>query len=105
VIVTATYIALIGPLALAAALAFGLGGRDAAAELIASGYRKARENADTMREDLRVGTDRARREAERLAERTRVREERESMVAARPVNFDGTDPTDRMPVTDEVRRG
>ena len=40
-IVTATYIALIGAVALGAALAFGLGGRDAAADLINSGYRKA----------------------------------------------------------------
>jgi hypothetical protein len=43
VIVTDTYIALIGAIALGSALAFGLGGRDAAADLINSGYRKAQE--------------------------------------------------------------
>ena len=41
VIVSATFIALIGSLALGSALAFGLGGRDAAAEVINSGYRRA----------------------------------------------------------------
>lgn len=40
VIVTATYVALVGALALAAALAFGLGGRDAAAAMISSGVRQ-----------------------------------------------------------------
>jgi small-conductance mechanosensitive channel len=40
VIVTATYIALIGAIALGSALAFGLGGREAAADLINNGYRK-----------------------------------------------------------------
>jgi hypothetical protein len=45
VIVTATYIALIGAIALGAALAFGLGGRDAAADLINSGYRRTQEQA------------------------------------------------------------
>jgi small-conductance mechanosensitive channel len=44
VIVTTTYVALIGALALGSALAFGLGGRDAAADLINSGYRKAQNN-------------------------------------------------------------
>lgn len=43
VIVTATYVALVGALALAAALAFGLGGRDAAAQMIASGLRQAQQ--------------------------------------------------------------
>ena len=73
VIVTATYIALIGGIALAAALAFGLGGRDAAAELIASGYRKAQENADTVRDDLATGKERAQRDAERVATEAQAR--------------------------------
>src|SRR5690349_3683704 len=55
VIVTITYVALIGSTALAAALAFGLGGRDAAAEMINSGYRKAQDQADTVRADLPTG--------------------------------------------------
>ena len=54
VIVTITYVALVGSAALAAALAFGLGGRDAAAELINSGYRKAQKQKDTVRQDVQT---------------------------------------------------
>ncbi|MGH3598681.1 MAG: mechanosensitive ion channel family protein [Pseudonocardiaceae bacterium] len=63
VIVTATYIALIGALALASALAFGLGGRDAAAEMVNSGYRKAQEQAHQVKQDLQTGRNRAQQEA------------------------------------------
>lgn len=47
VIVTATYIALIGAIALGSALAFGLGGREVAAEIITSGYRRAQQERRT----------------------------------------------------------
>jgi hypothetical protein len=47
VIVTVTYTALIGSLALGAAIAFGLGGREAAHDLITSGYRRARREPVT----------------------------------------------------------
>lgn len=63
VIVVATYIALIGAIALAAALSFGLGGRAAAAEMVNSGYRKAQEQAETVKQDIRTGRDRAHRAA------------------------------------------
>ncbi len=43
-IVTITYAALLGSIALGMALAFGLGGRDAAATLISGAYEKARED-------------------------------------------------------------
>jgi len=43
IIVSATFIALVGALALGSALAFGLGGRDAAAEMINAGYQRAQE--------------------------------------------------------------
>ena len=58
-IVNTTFVALIGAIALGSALAFGLGGRDAAADLINSGYRKAQEQAGAVREDIAVGRDRA----------------------------------------------
>lgn len=58
-IVTATYIALIGAVALGSALAFGLGGREAAADLINSGYRKAQQQSDQVRADLQTGRQRA----------------------------------------------
>lgn len=59
VIVTATYIALIGALALGTALAFGLGGREAAADMINTGYRKAQQQQEQLRHDMRVGRERA----------------------------------------------
>jgi hypothetical protein len=65
VIVTTTYIALIGAVALGSALAFGLGGRDAAADLINSGYRKAQEQSDQVKADMAQGRDRAQVDAER----------------------------------------
>jgi hypothetical protein len=64
VIVTATYIALIGMLALAAALAFGLGGRDVAAEMTRSAYSSARDNKDQVKQDMQRGRDRAERQAQ-----------------------------------------
>ena len=68
VIVTATYIALVGAIALGSALAFGLGGREAAADMINSGYRKAQEQADTVRQDLRLARERGERDAQRARE-------------------------------------
>ncbi|NMO88474.1 mechanosensitive ion channel family protein [Actinomycetospora sp. TBRC 11914] len=65
VIVNATYIALIGAVALGAALAFGLGGRDAAKDLIDSGYRRAQDESDQVRADLEAGRQRGRADAER----------------------------------------
>jgi small-conductance mechanosensitive channel len=87
VIVTATYIALIGALALAAALAFGLGGRDAAAELINSGYRKAQEQSDQVTQDFQVGRDRAQQDAEevrRRAEQSAAADDRVGAVRQSP---------------------
>ncbi|GAA4891607.1 mechanosensitive ion channel family protein [Actinomycetospora straminea] len=67
-IVNATFIALIGAIALGAALAFGLGGRDAAADLINSGYRKAQQNSDQVRADVQAGQQRARAEAQQYTQ-------------------------------------
>lgn len=66
-IVTATYIALIGAVALGSALAFGLGGRDAAADLINSGYRRAQEQSGQVRRDLQTGRERAEADARAYA--------------------------------------
>ncbi|MDD7938363.1 hypothetical protein PHK61_08020 [Actinomycetospora lutea] len=68
-IVNATYIALIGAVALGSALAFGLGGRDAAADLINSGYRKAQQQSDQVQRDLQQGRERAEAEARAYAPR------------------------------------
>ena len=66
-IVNATFIALIGAVALGSALAFGLGGRDAAADLINSGYRKAQQQSDQVRDDLQTGYQRGQADANRVA--------------------------------------
>jgi small-conductance mechanosensitive channel len=68
VIVTATYIALIGALALGSALAFGLGGRDTAADIINSSYRKAQEHADTLRRDAQLARERGQHDARQARE-------------------------------------
>ncbi|MDD7967838.1 mechanosensitive ion channel family protein [Actinomycetospora lemnae] len=67
-IVTATYIALIGAVALGSALAFGLGGRDAAKDLIDSGYRNAQQQSDQVRRDVQAGQERARAEAQQYTQ-------------------------------------
>ncbi len=65
-IVTATYVALIGMLALAGALAFGLGGREIAADMLRDAYRSGRENQDQIKQDMRTGRDRAQTQADQL---------------------------------------
>ncbi len=67
-IVNVTYIALIGAVALGSALAFGLGGRDAAADLINSGYRKAQQQSDQVQRDEQVGQQRAQAEAQQYTQ-------------------------------------
>lgn len=59
-IVRITYAALIGALALAAALAFGLGGRDVAARMLEDAYVKGQQQRAQVRRDLEVGKQRGR---------------------------------------------
>lgn len=72
-IVTATYVALIGMLALAGALAFGLGGREIAHDILRDAYGSARDNQDQVKQDMQTGRDRARRQAERVDEQVQGR--------------------------------
>jgi hypothetical protein len=69
-IVTITYAGLIGAIALGSALAFGLGGREVARELLQGAYDKGRENKDQFKRDLDQGISRAREEAETRREST-----------------------------------
>jgi uncharacterized protein YacL len=84
VIVTTTYIALIGAIALGAALAFGLGGREAAADVINSSYRKAQEQADTVRQDAQLARERGQRDAQRARERAEAQAQPDEQDTARP---------------------
>jgi hypothetical protein len=63
-IVTITYAALIGMLALAGALAFGLGGRDVASKMLADAYDAGQRNKDQIKSDMQTGRDRAEGQAQ-----------------------------------------
>lgn len=63
-IVTITYAALLGMLALAGALAFGLGGRDVAAQMLQGAYDAGQRNKDQIKQDMRQGRERGREQAE-----------------------------------------
>ena len=58
-IVVLTYGAIVGMLALAGALAFGLGGREVAAQILSNAYDKAGDVAGQAKQDAQVGKQRA----------------------------------------------
>ena len=63
-IVTITYAALLGAIALGSALAFGLGGREVAARMLEGAYTNVQENKEQWKQDLDQGMTRAREEAQ-----------------------------------------
>jgi hypothetical protein len=65
-IVTITYAALLGFLALAGALAFGLGGRDVAAHIWQQTYQRSQDAAQQARQDAQVGRARAQDQAQQV---------------------------------------
>ncbi len=69
-IVTITYAGLIGMLALAGALAFGLGGRDLAAQMLGQAYDAGQRNAGQVKQDMQTGRERAEAEAQRASDGT-----------------------------------
>ena len=62
-IVRITYALVLGAVALGSALAFGLGGRDVAREMLMGAYRKGQAAAPEMRSDAQQAAERARAEA------------------------------------------
>lgn len=58
-IVTITYAALMGAIALGSALAFGLGGREVAGEMLRGAYDKGRENSGQWQRELQHGRENA----------------------------------------------
>jgi hypothetical protein len=68
-IVTITYAALLGMLALAGALAFGLGGREVAAELLRGAYDSGQQNQRQIKRDMQQGKQRAEQAADRHGDR------------------------------------
>lgn len=63
-IVTITYAALLGAVALGSALAFGLGGRQVAADMLSTAYDKGREQKGQVRADMQKGKEPAQARAE-----------------------------------------
>jgi hypothetical protein len=68
-IVQITYMALVGTIALASALAFGLGGRDVAARMLEGAYEKGQENKDGFKNDLDQGAARAKADVDRARQK------------------------------------
>ena len=64
-IVQITYTALLGSVALASALAFGLGGREVAGQMLGDAYRKGQEQRGQVRRDVELGKERGEEQAER----------------------------------------
>lgn len=69
VIVTITYAALLGSVALSSALAFGLGGRDVAAKMLETTYAKGRQNLPQAKTDMKVGKIRTQQKITRMKDR------------------------------------
>ncbi len=68
-IVQITYTALLGSVALGAALAFGLGGREVAGQMLSQAYAKGQENKGQVKQDMQKGKDRAEDQAEQAKDK------------------------------------
>jgi hypothetical protein len=88
-IVTITYAGLVGAIALATALAFGLGGREVAGDMLGGAYDNARRNKGQWRSDLDRGMARARAEAEARRDSTSTDADR-TYAATRSSTPEGT---------------
>ena len=73
-IVVTTYTLVLGSIALAAALAFGLGGRDVAGRMLEGAYVKGQREANQVKQDLRQGRAEAERIKDDVAESTETSE-------------------------------
>ena len=83
-IVTITYTALLFTFALAAALAFGLGGRQVAADMLGTAYRKGQEQQGQVTADIQKGKQRGEQQAERGKEKAQAEVERGSDTEPAP---------------------
>jgi Conserved TM helix len=72
-IVTITYAALIGGVFLAMALAFGLGGREVAGQMLSDAYDKGQEQRGQVRRDMELGKERGKQDAERAKDEAQAR--------------------------------
>jgi Conserved TM helix len=72
-IVTITYAALIGGVFLAMALAFGLGGREVAGQMLSDAYDKGQEQRGQVRRDMQLGKERGKQDAQRVKDEAQAR--------------------------------
>jgi hypothetical protein len=77
-IVTITYASLMGAVALGMALAFGLGGREVAADMLRGAYENQRHQ---VRIDLRQGKEQAKQDAQRAKEKVEEQIEGDAVTA------------------------
>jgi hypothetical protein len=68
-IVVTTYTLLLGAIALAAALAFGLGGREVAGQMLQSAYQTGQEKKEQVKQDLNQGIERGKNDAQEVKDR------------------------------------
>jgi hypothetical protein len=64
-IVQITYVALLGSVALGSALAFGLGGREVAGQMLTQAYEAGQQNKEQVKQDMRTGQQRGQQQAQR----------------------------------------
>jgi hypothetical protein len=83
-IVTITYAALIGMLALAGALAFGLGGRDLASRMLNDAYESGQRNKEQVKDDMQAGKERGVQQAQRAQGEADTRFDRGGAATPRP---------------------
>jgi hypothetical protein len=84
-IVTITYAALLGSLGLGMALAFGLGGRETAAQLVSGAYEKGQHHKGQVKQDLQTGKERGQRDAERAKEKAQEKAGQNTTGGHQPV--------------------
>jgi len=72
-IVTITYAALIGAVALGSALAFGLGGREVAAKMLSDAYQKGQEQKGQAKQDMQTGKERGQQQAEQARDKAQAK--------------------------------
>ena len=91
-IVTITYAGLIGAIALGTALAFGLGGRDVARQMLQGAYEKGQQNKEQFKRDLDEGIARAKEEALAKQDELSASDTQRQRV---PVTFEAEPPSRR----------
>jgi hypothetical protein len=63
-IVSITYAVLLGSIGLGMALAFGLGGRETAAQLVSGAYQKGQQQQDQVKQDMALAKERGQERTE-----------------------------------------